>query len=77
MQKKESQKERLSKLLADMRPDVTEDDRKEYQEKTGTSNITISRNLNNKVTSVSKAMEMFLFFKGKIDEREKQINAKF
>lgn len=75
MVKQISQKERLNTQLSDMRVNITEEDKKLFHEKHGYTSTIVSNYLNGKVASVETALKMLIFFREKIEGREKVINA--
>lgn len=75
MPHKSTQLERVSQELAGLNADITEQDRKEYMETSGASRTLLSNYMNCKAYNLDKAIEMLLFFRKKIEEREKLIKA--
>lgn len=71
--KPESQKEKLSRLLLEIKPDVTKDDRSAAIIEFVVTKATISRYLNGIVNDIDTAFKLYTFFKKRIDKREKAI----
>lgn len=68
-----SQKDRISKLLMELNTKITESDRDDFFKKKNISKVTISNYMNGKGSNIDTAMEMLLFFRKKIEDREKLI----
>jgi hypothetical protein len=69
----ETQKEKLSRLLVAIRPNVTKEDRKEAQVRFGITKATTSRYLNGIVNDITTGFNLYNFFKKLIDKREKAL----
>lgn len=69
-----SQKEKIAALLIELNKNVTEKDRADFMAEKKITNVTLSHYMNGRVANVDLAMEMLLFFRNKIEEREKLIN---
>lgn len=74
MQKNISQKERVSQELMKLNQDITEQDRTDYMQEKKASRATLSNYMNGKVFSVDRALEMLMYFRNKVSQREKLIN---
>jgi hypothetical protein len=69
-----TQSEKLSNALKTLKPDVTREDRKTAEDKFKISNATISRYLSGDVRDNDLAADLILFFRGKIEKRDKALN---
>lgn len=69
----ETQAERLSKELVNIKPDVTANDRKRIESELGYSKGTISNYLSGNVDNSDTAVNILTFLRGRIAEREKVI----
>lgn len=75
MIKELTQLERVEEELAAMNKNITEMDRAQFMEESGISRTLLSNYMNHKAYSLDRAMEMLIFFRKKIEEREKLINS--
>lgn len=74
MEEKKTQKQRLKDELEAIRVDVTEGDRNAYRQAHPVSTVVLSNYLNGKAASVDTGMKMLLFFRERIEEREKLLD---
>lgn len=75
MAKKNTQKERVASELMEINKDLTEKDRADFRDEERVSGTTLSLYMNGKVANIDLAIKMLLFFRNRIQEREKLINA--
>lgn len=69
-----TQKERLGQKFLAIKPDVSIDDRKAYMLTHHKTASTVSWYLNGKVKDIDTGLQMYEFFKQRIEARELQIN---
>lgn len=70
----EGQKMMFARALEKIKPDVTEQDRRDLAKQKELSFITISRYLNGKVYDLDTAASILTFLRKKIQERKQLIN---
>lgn len=70
-----TQIEKISEQLATISPNITRKDRKELQELHGYERSTISNYLNGRGVDADTGLAMLSFFKEKIADREKALQA--
>jgi DNA-directed RNA polymerase specialized sigma54-like protein len=73
MKKLLTQKEKLSDAFKAIKPNVTADDRKAAETELGKEKSTISRYLGGRVMDLDTGIQLYTFFKKRIDKREKAI----
>lgn len=71
---KNSQKEKVAEELVQLNQVITEQDRSDYMKEKGVSRTLLSNYMNGKVSNLDRAIDMLLFFRNKISEKEKLIN---
>lgn len=70
-----TQIEKISEQLADISPNITSKDRKELQDLHGFERSTISNYLNGRGADADTGLLMLTFFRKKISERDKAMQA--
>ena len=73
MEKEDTQAKRFGKVLMDLKPDVTEDDRKAAIKETGVTHATIVAYLKGNVRNNDLAASLIGIFRQRISDREKVI----
>lgn len=74
MQKNISQKEKVAIELIQLNEVITEQDRSDYMKEKSVSRTSLSNYMNGKIFNLDRAIEMLLFFRNRVSEREKLIN---
>ncbi|MFL5809222.1 MAG: hypothetical protein ACJ749_06845 [Flavisolibacter sp.] len=74
-QNAQSQLERATAILIDLRPDITSEDRDEAMKKLDLSEPTLSRYLNGEAKKIGTALNLIEFFQKRISDREKKLDA--
>ena len=70
-----TQLERTNEELAKLNENITEQDRKDYMDLTGVSRTLLSNYMNNKAYNLDRAIDMLVYFRAKVEEREKVLRS--